>query len=97
MPTSIFVSYPSADLERSQAFCTAIGASINPLFTDENAVCLGGNGVWEPRTVDVDSEGIPTNVTAKQIALMQSIGGETMVSRVSSRATSRRRAKPARA
>ena len=43
MPTNIFVSYPAADLDRSTAFYTALGATINPLFTDENAVCL----VWE--------------------------------------------------
>jgi uncharacterized protein len=43
MPTNIFVSYPSDDLERSAAFYTALGATINPLFTDENAVCL----VWD--------------------------------------------------
>ncbi|HEX4679050.1 MAG TPA: VOC family protein [Gaiellaceae bacterium] len=40
MPTNFFVSYPSADLDRSKAFYTALGATINPLFTDENAVCL---------------------------------------------------------
>jgi predicted lactoylglutathione lyase len=40
MPTNIFVSYPVADLERSRAFYTAVGATVNPLFTDENAVCL---------------------------------------------------------
>jgi predicted lactoylglutathione lyase len=43
MATNIFVSYPSDDLERSTAFYTALGAEINPLFTDENAVCL----VWD--------------------------------------------------
>jgi uncharacterized protein len=43
MPASIFVSYPTADLDRSKAFYTALGATINPLFTDENAACL----VWE--------------------------------------------------
>jgi predicted lactoylglutathione lyase len=43
MPTNIFVSYPVDDLERSKAFYTALGATINPLFTDENAACL----VWE--------------------------------------------------
>jgi uncharacterized protein len=42
MPTNIFVSYPTADLERSTAFYTALGATINPLFTDDNAACL----VW---------------------------------------------------
>ena len=42
MPTRIFVSYPTADLERSKAFYTALGATINPQFTDENAACL----VW---------------------------------------------------
>src|SRR3984885_10163839 len=40
MPTNIFVSYATADLDRSKAFYTALGATINPLFTDENAACL---------------------------------------------------------
>jgi predicted lactoylglutathione lyase len=40
MPQKIFVSYPAADLDRSTAFYTALGATINPRFTDENAVCL---------------------------------------------------------
>jgi predicted lactoylglutathione lyase len=39
MPTNIFVSYPTDDLERSTAFYAALGATINPGFTDENAVC----------------------------------------------------------
>jgi uncharacterized protein len=43
MPTNIFVSYPTADLDRSKAFYTALGATINPLFTDDNAACL----VWD--------------------------------------------------
>jgi predicted lactoylglutathione lyase len=43
MPTNIFVSYPTDDMDRSTAFYTALGATINPLFTDENAVCL----VWD--------------------------------------------------
>ncbi len=43
MPTNIFVSYPTADLDRSVAFYTALGATVNPLFTDENAACL----VWD--------------------------------------------------
>jgi predicted lactoylglutathione lyase len=43
MPTSIFVSYPVAELDRSKAFYIALGATINPLFSDDNAVCL----VWE--------------------------------------------------
>jgi uncharacterized protein len=43
MPTHIFVSYPTADLARSTAFYTALGATVNPLFTDENATCL----VWD--------------------------------------------------
>lgn len=40
--TSIFVNLPTADLERSKAFYTALGCDINPLFTDENAACI----VW---------------------------------------------------
>jgi uncharacterized protein len=38
--TKIFVSYPGTDLDRSKAFYTALGATIVPEFTDENAVCL---------------------------------------------------------
>jgi len=37
---------------------------------------LGGNGVNEPHTVSLYSEGIPTNATANQIALLQAVGGE---------------------
>ncbi len=40
MPTSIFVNLPTTDLERSTDFYTALGFSINPLFTDENAACV---------------------------------------------------------
>ena len=45
MTTSIFVNLPTTDLERSKAFYTALGFSINPLFTDDNAACvvLGDN------------------------------------------------------
>ena len=43
MPTNIFVSYPTTNLDRSKAFYTALGATVNPLFTDENAACL----VWD--------------------------------------------------
>jgi predicted lactoylglutathione lyase len=38
--TSIFVNIPTTDLERSKAFYEALGYSINPLFTDENAACI---------------------------------------------------------
>jgi len=43
--TSIFVNLPTTDLERAKAFYTALGFTINPLFTDENAACvvLGDN------------------------------------------------------
>ncbi|MFD0360010.1 VOC family protein [Nocardia sp. GCM10030253] len=37
------MSYTTANLERSKAFYTAIGTTINPLFTDENVACL----VWD--------------------------------------------------
>lgn len=40
--TKIFVNLPTADLERSKAFYTALGCELNPLFTDENAACI----VW---------------------------------------------------
>lgn len=41
--TYIFVNIPTTDLERSKEFYTALGADINPLFTDENAACI----VWD--------------------------------------------------
>jgi len=42
----IFVNLTTKDLERSKAFYTALGAGINPLFTDENAACI----VWDENT-----------------------------------------------
>jgi len=41
--TSLFVNFATDDLERSKAFYTALGATINPNFTDENAACV----VWD--------------------------------------------------
>lgn len=40
MPTNIFVNLPSSDLERSKAFYTSLGFTLNPAFTDENAACV---------------------------------------------------------
>ncbi|GAA1767536.1 VOC family protein [Agromyces humatus] len=40
MTTSIFVNLPTTDLDRSKAFYEALGFSINPAFTDENAACI---------------------------------------------------------
>ena len=37
---NIFVNLPVADLEASKAFYTALGYTINPLFTDENAASV---------------------------------------------------------
>jgi predicted lactoylglutathione lyase len=37
--TAMFVNLPVTDLERAKAFYTAIGCTINPLFTDHNAAC----------------------------------------------------------
>lgn len=36
----MFVNLPVTDLERAKAFYTALGYSINPLFTDHNAACV---------------------------------------------------------
>ncbi|MCR2813200.1 glyoxalase [Microbacterium sp. zg.Y1090] len=45
--TDIFVNLPTADLDRCKAFYTALGAEINPMFTDENAACVAwGDGVY---------------------------------------------------
>jgi hypothetical protein len=38
--TQMFVNLPVTDLERAKAFYTAIGFTINPLFTDHNAACV---------------------------------------------------------
>ena len=38
--TSIFVNLPTTDLDRSKAFYEALGFTINPMFTDENAACV---------------------------------------------------------
>ncbi|NHB84277.1 glyoxalase [Tessaracoccus sp. HDW20] len=38
--TGIFVNLPTTDLDRSKAFYEALGFTINPLFTDENAACV---------------------------------------------------------
>lgn len=43
MATNIFVNLPTDDLERSKAFYAALGAGINPQFTDDNAACI----VWD--------------------------------------------------
>jgi hypothetical protein len=37
---------------------------------------LGGNGVRDPRTIRLFSEGVPTAATAGEIARLQSLGGE---------------------
>ena len=36
----IFLNLPVADLDRSKDFYTALGWSINPDFTDQNAACV---------------------------------------------------------
>jgi len=38
--TSMFVNLPVTDLDRAKAFYTALGFSINPMFTDHNAACV---------------------------------------------------------
>lgn len=38
--TSMFVNLPVTDLERAKAFYTAIGFTINPMFSDHNAACV---------------------------------------------------------
>jgi len=38
--TSMFVNLPVTDLERAKSFYSALGFTINPLFTDHNAACV---------------------------------------------------------
>lgn len=40
MAKQIFVNLPVRDLEKSKAFHLALGHSINPKFTDDNAACV---------------------------------------------------------
>jgi uncharacterized protein len=40
MATAIFVNLPVSDVERSKAFFTALGYTINPQFSDENAASV---------------------------------------------------------
>lgn len=40
MATAIFVNLTTSDLPRAKEFYQGVGWSINPLFTDENAVCV---------------------------------------------------------
>jgi predicted lactoylglutathione lyase len=43
MATQLFVSLPTSDLERSAAFYTALGTTINETFSDDNGTCF----VWD--------------------------------------------------
>ncbi|MDC7120438.1 glyoxalase [Cellulomonas fimi] len=38
--TAMFVNLPVTDLERAKGFYTALGFTINPMFTDHNAACV---------------------------------------------------------
>jgi uncharacterized protein len=38
--SQMFVNLPVSDLDRSKAFYTAIGFTLNPAFTDHNAACV---------------------------------------------------------
>ncbi|GIG23594.1 glyoxalase [Cellulomonas chitinilytica] len=38
--SALFVNLPVTDLERAKAFYTALGFTINPMFTDHNAACV---------------------------------------------------------
>jgi len=37
---SMFVNLPVTDLERAKSFYTALGFTINPMFSDHNAACV---------------------------------------------------------
>jgi predicted lactoylglutathione lyase len=40
MPKMFFLNLPISDLARSQAFYEALGASVNPMFSDETVKCM---------------------------------------------------------
>ncbi|MCI9887926.1 VOC family protein [Micrococcales bacterium 31B] len=43
MSKMIFINLPVTDLDATKAFYTALGCSINPMFTDDTAACI----VWD--------------------------------------------------
>jgi uncharacterized protein len=40
MPTMVFLNLPVADLDRSRAFFTSLGFSVNEDFSDDTAICV---------------------------------------------------------
>jgi len=55
----------------------ASGANIQGVLNMETiGNPLGDNGVSEPHTISLFSQGVPTNATANQIAFLQAFGGE---------------------
>ena len=40
MSKQIFINLPVHDLAKAKAFYTALGHSINPKFSDDNAACV---------------------------------------------------------
>lgn len=40
MSTNVFISLPTADLERAKTFYTALGCEIKPEFSDDNGTCF---------------------------------------------------------
>jgi predicted lactoylglutathione lyase len=38
--TNVFISLPTADLERATAFYTALGCELKPEFSDDNGTCF---------------------------------------------------------
>ena len=40
MSTKVFINLPVKDLEKSKAFYTGLGYSINPQFSDDKAACI---------------------------------------------------------
>jgi peptidase M28-like protein len=56
---------------------TANGANIQGVLNmDVIGSPLGGNGVSDPHTISLYSEGIPVNATPLQIQLLEAVGGE---------------------
>jgi len=63
--SQIFVNIPTADLDRAKTFYTALGAEINPLFTNDDAACL----VWDENIfVMVLTQDYFRTFTTKQLA-----------------------------
>lgn len=72
--TAMFVNLPVTDLERSKAFYTAIGFTINPLFSDHNGACVVVEDGHSYGELAAGLPRIPSNILAARLKELQAAG-----------------------